>query len=101
MKTKIIDVAGKTWRVLGEKKEVELYRLPDIVKEKEEVVFQALGWLAREDKIAYLSRHGEDYVALVPKEREVFSRLHGAQLSEQSSCCLKANLRKLFDLKVF
>jgi hypothetical protein len=101
MKTKIIEAAGKTWRVLGEKKEVEISSLPELVKEKEEVVFQALGWLAREDKITYLSRHCEDYVALVPKELEAYRRLQSTKTWEKESCCSKMSLRKLFDLKLF
>ena len=100
MKTKIIEAAGKTWRVLGERKEVELASLPELVKEKEEIVFQALGLLAREDKITYLSRYSEDYVALVPKELDAYRRSRGIATKDQPTCCLKTSLRKLFDLKL-
>ena len=38
MKNKIGEVAGRVWKTLGE---------------KGDIVYQALGWLAREDKINY------------------------------------------------
>ncbi len=101
MKAKIIEAAGKTWRILGEKKEVEISSLAELVREKEEVVLQALGWLAREDKIAYISRHCEDYVALVPKELEAYRRLYSGKAVEKSTGGVSAQLRKLFDFKVF
>ena len=99
MKTKIIETAGKTWRVLGEKKEVELFSLAELVKEKEEIVLQALGWLAREDKINYFSRCCEDYVTLVPRELDAYRRQYSGQGAEKKTCCLKFSLRKLFDPK--
>jgi hypothetical protein len=51
MKNKIGEIAGKIWKTLGEKEDVEILRLPQILKEKGEIVYQALGWLAREEKI--------------------------------------------------
>jgi len=101
MKNKIIETAGKIWRVLGQKKEVELLGLPELVQEKEEIVFQALGWLAREDKINYFSLSGEDYVRLVGKEQEVYQREYGAKCAEKKGCCSGFNLKKLFQCKVF
>jgi len=97
MKAKIIETAGKTWRVLGAKKEVELSFLAELVEEKEEIVLQSLGWLAREDKINYFSRCGEDYVALTPKELEAYHRHHGGKGAEKKTCCSKFSFRKLFD----
>lgn len=100
MKAKIIEAAGKMWRILGEKKNVEISALPELVQEREEIVLQALGWLAREDKIAYSSCCGEERVALVPKEFEAYQRLH-CKGGDQKKCCAKLTLRKLFDLKLF
>ena len=65
MKGKIIETAGKTWKVLGEKEEVKISDLGKLVKEKGDVVFQALGWLAREDKIHYIARKRQTFVSLV------------------------------------
>jgi hypothetical protein len=57
---------------LGEKEDVELSKLPQILKEKGEVVYQALGWLAREDKINYHSKEKKTFVSLSYDEREIF-----------------------------
>lgn len=100
MKIKIIETAGKIWRVLGEKKEVEISYLPELVREREEIVFQSLGWLAREDKINYVSRHHEDFVALVPKELEAYWREYSGKGANKKTCCSKFSLRSLFDPKI-
>lgn len=72
MKNKIGDIAGKIWKILGEKEDVELSKLPQILKEKGEIVYQALGWLAREDKINYHSKEKKTFVSLSYDEREIF-----------------------------
>ena len=79
MKGKIIETAGKTWRVLGEKKEVKVTDLSKLVKEKGEVVFQALGWLAREDKINYISRKNQTFVSLIEPELQSFQSFFSAK----------------------
>ena len=53
MKTKIGEMAGRVWKVLGEKEAVAVSRLPQVLKEKGEIVYQGLGWLAKEDKIEF------------------------------------------------
>lgn len=75
MKGKIIETAGRTWQVLGEKQEVKISELSKLVKEKGEVVFQALGWLAREDKIHYISRNKQNFVSLVGPEKEYYQKV--------------------------
>lgn len=72
MKTKIGEIAGKVWKTLGEREHVNLLRLPMILQEKEEIVYQALGWLAREDKINYITKEGKTFVSLRYTEREIF-----------------------------
>ena len=52
MKDKVIEAAGKTWRFLGQNGEINVAQLPKVLKEKDTVIYQALGWLAREDKLA-------------------------------------------------
>lgn len=69
MKQQIGDVAGAIWRVLHEKDKVSLSTLPKVVKEKESVALQAIGWLAREDKIQYLTEGKTTFVTLTPQER--------------------------------
>ena len=51
MKEKNGQTAGKIWETLKEKEELNVSRIPRILKEKSEVAYQALGWLAREDNI--------------------------------------------------
>jgi hypothetical protein len=53
MKAVIGETAGKIWQTLSEREPVPLSRLPRLLGEKDTVVYQALGWLAREDKIMY------------------------------------------------
>jgi hypothetical protein len=78
MKDKIGEIAGKIWTILGEKQNVEISKLPKILKEKEEIVYQALGWLAREDKINYPNKEGKTFVSLSHEEREIFKNSLGA-----------------------
>ncbi len=101
MKAKIIETAGKIWRALGDKKDVEISALPEMVREREEIVLQALGWLAREDKISYSSCCGEDRISLVPKEIEAYRRLYCNKGGDKKTCCATFSLKKLFDLKLF
>ena len=72
MKEKVIEVAGKTWKTLGEKGELNLTQLPKTVQEEEAIVYQALGWLAREDKINYSVKNKQTFVSLVESELRAF-----------------------------
>ncbi len=72
MKEKIINTAGKVWNLLGEKGAVVLSQLPDLLKEKDDIVYQAIGWLAREDKIEYTRKGTRTYVALVASEQQAY-----------------------------
>lgn len=72
MKNKIGEMAARVWKTLGEKEDVEISKLPQILKEKGEIVYQALGWLAREDKINYHSKEKKTFVSLSYDEREIF-----------------------------
>lgn len=73
MKDQVIEAAGKTWRFLGQNGEINVTNLPKILKEKESVVFQALGWLAREDKINYSIKNRRTFVSLVENELKSFN----------------------------
>ena len=74
MKTKIGEMAGRVWKTLGEKEEVVVSRLPQILKEKGEIVYQALGWLAKEGKVDFHKKEGRIFVSLSSEEREVFKK---------------------------
>ena len=74
MKTKIGEMAGKIWKSLGEKEEVPVSRLPQILKEKGEIVYQALGCLAKEGKVEFHEKEGNSFVSLSQEEREIFRK---------------------------
>jgi hypothetical protein len=74
MKTKIGEMAGRVWKTLGEKEEVVVSRLPQILKEKGEIVYQALGWLAKEGKVDFHKKEGRIFVSLSSEEREMFKK---------------------------
>jgi hypothetical protein len=69
MKERIGLTAGSIWDELEKTGELSLTRLTKLVKENPRVVYQGLGWLAREDKIAYREDDGKVFVSLVEGER--------------------------------
>ena len=74
MKKVIGEMAGRLWKTLGEKDGVDISRLPQILKEKGEIVYQALGWLAKESKIDFHKKEGKTYVSLSHEEYEIFKK---------------------------
>ena len=48
---RIGEVAGDVWRILSEKGPLSTTKLVKAVSEPRDTVMQAVGWLAREDKI--------------------------------------------------
>ena len=74
MKTKIGEMAGRVWKTLGEREEVAVSRLPQVLKEKGEIVYQALGWLVREGKIDFHRKEGKTFASLTQEEREIFRK---------------------------
>ncbi len=69
MKNRIGETAGEIWKVLKQKEEVNLNFLPRMLGEKAQIVHQAVGWLAREDKIEYRTRGGKTFISLTPSEK--------------------------------
>ena len=70
MKRKIGETAGEVWEVLKKKGKVNIAQLPRALKEKSVIVYQALGWLAREDKIIYHKSGDKVFVSLTESERK-------------------------------
>jgi len=69
MKRELIgEAAGRVWETLGAKKEVSMLQLPKILKMKTDIAYQALGWLAREDKIVYHNHDGKVFISLSESE---------------------------------
>jgi Winged helix-turn-helix domain (DUF2582) len=52
MQNQIGSTAGEIWRALNGKRELSLAQLKEMVKGKSPLFDWAIGWLAREDKIA-------------------------------------------------
>ena len=90
MKEKVIEAAGKTWRFLGQNGQTSVSQLPKVLKEKDEVVLQALGWLAREDKIDYTVKNRRTFVALVESELRAFNTVV-YHITEQAAVVIKSN----------
>jgi predicted transcriptional regulator len=56
MKETVGKTAGRVWELLKKNHEMTISQLPKALKQKDTVVYQAVGWLAREDKIAYRTK---------------------------------------------
>ncbi|HUU49482.1 MAG TPA: winged helix-turn-helix domain-containing protein [Nitrospinota bacterium] len=70
MKEVIGKTAGRIWEVLREKEKVNVTQLPKTLKEKTLIVYQALGWLARENKIDYHKKGDKIFVSLSGNEKK-------------------------------
>ena len=75
MKEKVIETAGKAWKFLGQNGETEIVQLSKQLKEKDTLVLQAVGWLAREDKINYSTKNRKTFVSLVDQELSAFNNI--------------------------
>lgn len=64
MQNEVGQTAGKIWETLEKHGELSVSKLPTAVKEKPVVAYQALGWLARENKIKYNTKGKGTYVSL-------------------------------------
>ncbi len=56
--------AGKLWSTLKKSEELSVSQLPKTLKEKDVVVYQALGWLAREGKVSYRTQGSRIFVSI-------------------------------------
>ena len=70
MKDKIGKTAGEIWKILKKKKEMNVAELPKLLNEKSALVYQSLGWLAREDKIEYHTKAAKMFVSLAESEKK-------------------------------
>lgn len=58
------ETAGVVWRVLSEEGPMSLAKLVKAVGEPRDAVMQAIGWLAREDKISIVEEGHSRIVSL-------------------------------------
>ena len=70
MKERIGETAGRIWERLSADGELPLDKLPKVLDEKSVLVYQALGWLAREDKVVYRTAGNKVFVSLCEAERK-------------------------------
>lgn len=70
MKEKIGKTAGKIWKLLQKHDEISISQFPKMLNEKAVIVNQALGWLAREDKINYRQESNRTLISLSESERK-------------------------------
>lgn len=71
MKEKVSKTAGKIWKLLREKEQISISQIPKAIEEKNVIAYQALGWLAREDKIVYHVKANRTLISLTEAERNV------------------------------
>jgi hypothetical protein len=69
LKDRIGETAGGIWKILKKEGEVNMAQLPKLLNEKSNLVYQGLGWLAREDKVEYQIKQAKTYVSLAEAER--------------------------------
>ena len=69
MKEKVGETAGQIWDLLKKKGEINMAEVPRLLKEKSSVVYQAIGWLARENKIEYRTAATKTFVSLAESEK--------------------------------
>ncbi len=67
MEKLIQECAQKIMNVLGASGEINLLRLSERIAERSMVVYQAVGWLAREGRVVYAQREKQVYVRLRPE----------------------------------
>ena len=72
MKEIIGVMAGKIWLLLGEKGEMSIPQLIQLLKEDDSVIYQALGWLAREGKIKSVLKDKTEFVSLTEAECKIY-----------------------------
>jgi Mn-dependent DtxR family transcriptional regulator len=68
MKEKVGETAGAIWRYLNDQERVAITKLPKALQVKQTIAYQALGWLAREDKIDYQTEGNVTYIRLASTE---------------------------------
>ncbi|MFW5775090.1 MAG: winged helix-turn-helix domain-containing protein [Chitinivibrionales bacterium] len=64
MKDQIGKTAGAIYKLLEKEGSVPVTQVPKLINEKQPITYQALGWLAREDKIEYNTEKTKVIVSL-------------------------------------
>ena len=64
MHNQIGEIAGRIWEILNNKGKVTIQQIPKLLNENSILSYQAIGWLAREDKIEYYIEGNKTYISL-------------------------------------
>jgi len=68
--------AGEIWLLLGEKGETSIPQIIQLLKEDSALVYQALGWLAREGKIRSVMKGKTEFISLTEAECAIYLKMH-------------------------
>ena len=60
----IAECAERIVDALGKAREVNILRLSELLTERSVIIYQAVGWLAREGRVTYEQRETQVYVSL-------------------------------------
>ena len=66
------DTAGKVWKTLGKEGKLTTTDLAKRLNVGNDLVHQAVGWLARENKISLENKGKAAYISLTPKEQNIY-----------------------------
>ena len=64
MKNEIGETAGRIWEILNNKGKVAIQQIPKLLNENSMLSYQAIGWLAREDKIEFIAEGKKTLITL-------------------------------------
>ena len=63
MNEKIAECAGRIWVLLGRTPEVNMLRLSELLGERNVLAYQALGWLARDNRVTYTQKGSQVFIS--------------------------------------
>ena len=84
MKDRIEQCAVSVWKALGEVGQINILRLSEHLGEMSVLTYQALGWLAREDKIRYERKGNQFCVSLTESEQRAYQNSNSTRSVEHA-----------------
>jgi hypothetical protein len=60
---KIAECAGRIQNLLDQRPEVNILRLSEVLEERAVIAYQALGWLARDNRIHYVQKGNHVFIS--------------------------------------
>ena len=65
IKSEIGNIAGKIWQLIDERQITSVFEIEKILSMQLQVVLMALGWLAHENKIHFLSEDKDSKIIII------------------------------------